>query len=586
MATIKDLPSEVLEMIFSYKDINLEDIINLKSTCKRLWQIELRNQVWKEKFYQRCYTARMKYMKRKTKEQKKKFAKLNFEKQITKGIKSIRKLQDYVHLMSEDKLCDITKKELECLLHFIAENSMIYYFVYDELNRIISAELPWLLHSALTTQYNFHLILNCLKQNRFIYNINKFMKMPREKQILEKLFTILAQYFKPHISCSVIKTWLDDITQEFLSCFKEIYPAHLIFKTSSEQFSFWKDNNIDDHFWNIEETRQIVNKLYYFIYHLRRNYYDLLKLLDTNNLKIRELLRDFRANQADISIEQNVTLSMCHCIGRRLGVRCAVVPYVSDLNRIAIIWKPKYYAERNRRELFHINKDSYQIYPYTRENYIYEHVPDNDIEVIRKTIINFLSSNLGSSTYLLYNWNVLILDQILSDITNIEYSTITNTIQVEVKQLAKVEKKEAKFTVGMIVRHLCKKHRFCYEGEHVGVIIGYDYTCDKESFSEKLRMSSEYPYLHRYDKHSFSMFCCQPDLVSYIEKVVNKNQPHYTILVDNNKICYIEEEALSTSSPKWIKNVEIGRYFSEFLGTYYLPNRRLAKFYPDDTVTI
>jgi len=39
---------------------------------------------------------------------------------------------------------------------------------------------------------------------------------------------------------------------------------------------------------------------------------------------------------------------------------------------------------------------------------------------------------------------------------------------------------------------------------------------------------------------------------------------------------------VSKCSPKWINNVEIGRYFSKFEGTYYVPNENLARNYPTD----
>ncbi|XP_072759499.1 uncharacterized protein [Anoplolepis gracilipes] len=383
MATITDLPNEVLEKILSCENINLNDIKNFKSTCQILRQINLRNQVWKEKYFQSCYTASMKYMKKETEKQKKKFAKLNFENQIKKAKQSVRELQCYVHSTSEQELWNTEDKKLEHL-HFIAENSMIYYFVYDELNRIFLAEFSWLASSTLTIQYNFNFIFGCLRRYRFIYKINKFIKMPREKQILEKLFTILVQYIDPHISCSVMKTWLDDITQEFLSRFKQKYPAHSIFSTSFEQLSFLKDNNIDDHFWNTVETKQIMDELREFIYHLRGNFYDLLRRLCANLKMTVELLaiRDLAA-----STEQNLMVSMCHCIARRLGVRCALVQYRTRYDRMAIVWKPKYCAEKNMKERFHINESVYQIYPFAER--IYDYYELHNIEVLQKVIGSF-----------------------------------------------------------------------------------------------------------------------------------------------------------------------------------------------------
>jgi len=82
--------------------------------------------------------------------------------------------------------------------------------------------------------------------------------MPKEKQLLEKQITIIAQYFQPCVSYSIIDTWLNDIAQEVLTCLKNRYPTHSVFSTSSEQFTLWRYNNINDNFWNLTEAKQIM----------------------------------------------------------------------------------------------------------------------------------------------------------------------------------------------------------------------------------------------------------------------------------------------------------------------------------------
>jgi len=79
-----------------------------------------------------------------TKKPKKVFYHLNFKKQIETGIQYIKKLQYYVLLITDNNLLETNKEELECLLHSIVEDSMSYYFVLDDLNKIISAQsLSW-----------------------------------------------------------------------------------------------------------------------------------------------------------------------------------------------------------------------------------------------------------------------------------------------------------------------------------------------------------------------------------------------------------------------------------------------------------
>jgi len=44
--------------------------------------------------------------------------------------------------MTDNNLSETNKEELKYLLHSIVEDSIFYYFVSDDLNKIISAQ-PW-----------------------------------------------------------------------------------------------------------------------------------------------------------------------------------------------------------------------------------------------------------------------------------------------------------------------------------------------------------------------------------------------------------------------------------------------------------
>jgi len=93
----------------------------------------------------------------------------------------------------------------------------------------------------------------------------------------------VAQYFLPRITYSIINKWLDGIAQEVLCRLKNIYPKHSILSSTLEQFSFWRDNNIDDNFWNPTETRQIMCVLEEYIFSILdiRKLYQLLIISDS-----------------------------------------------------------------------------------------------------------------------------------------------------------------------------------------------------------------------------------------------------------------------------------------------------------------
>jgi len=43
---------------------------------------------------------------------------------------------------------------------------------------------------------------------------------------------------------------------------------------------------------------------------------------------------------------------------------------------------------------------------------------------------------------------------------------------------------------------------------------------------------------------------------------------------------------ISLCSPREIDNIEIGRFFHQFQGTHYVPNKYLEQNYPSDTAVI
>lgn len=114
----------------------------------------------------------------------------------------------------------------------------------------------------------------------------KFMNMPTTKSIFEKQLTIVAQYFHPHVSYSVVKIWLDGLAQAVLFRLKKKYPRHPICSTTLEQFSFWSDNNIDDNFWSEIESRQIMCILDKYIF-LELEIQELYQLLMISDFEIK-----------------------------------------------------------------------------------------------------------------------------------------------------------------------------------------------------------------------------------------------------------------------------------------------------------
>ncbi|XP_029677205.1 uncharacterized protein LOC115244007 [Formica exsecta] len=129
----------------------------------------------------------------------------------------------------------------------------------------------------------------------------------------------------------------------------------------------------------------------------------------------------------------------------------------------------------------------------------------------------------------------------------------------------------------MIVTHTCKD--FFFPDNHDGVIIEWHHKCSYDiMLMGKLEETVMFPYL-RQCLERYNICKCQQFSAS-------AHQLHYIILTENNQICYMRQDQLSICLPKEIDNIEIGRYFSSFKGTYYVPNKSLRKHYPKDTAAI
>ncbi|XP_072755826.1 uncharacterized protein [Anoplolepis gracilipes] len=173
--------------------------------------------------------------------------------------------------------------------------------------------------------------------------------MPKEKQLFEQQLIIVAQYFLPNISYSIIKTWLDNIAEEVKSRLKDKYPTHEIFSTSPEQFSIWKETNIDDHIWTDKtDVTSIMSILEEYIF-------SDLKIDDLYEL----IMPDFDItfiNFVSEHLRKHILTNTYRSVARRLGVRCDLASQYETT--ISIAWKPKYEKEDwDDGENFYLNEE-------------------------------------------------------------------------------------------------------------------------------------------------------------------------------------------------------------------------------------
>ena len=117
--------------------------------------------------------------------------------------------------------------------------------------------------SNLTNKYYAYKVIRYMKQHYLSKEWYRFIKLPVEKQTLEKGATIVAQWSQPErrFSYNHVCGMLNDIVEQAKVLLKERHPTHPLFGKTAECLEMWRCNNIDDNQWPVTETRQVMSIL-------------------------------------------------------------------------------------------------------------------------------------------------------------------------------------------------------------------------------------------------------------------------------------------------------------------------------------
>nr|XP_004611262.1 unnamed protein product [Sorex araneus] len=126
-------------------------------------------------------------------------------------------------------------------------------------------------------------------------------------------------------------------------------------------------------------------------------------------------------------------------------------------------------------------------------------------------------------------------------------------VGVEVKLRSHEKHRDVCYSIGLIMKH----KRYGYNC----VIYGWDPTC---------MMGHE--WIRNMNVHSLPH---------------GHHQPFYNVLVEDGSCRYAAQENLEYNvEPQEISHPDVGRYFSEFTGTHYIPNAELEIRYPEDLESV
>ena len=595
--TIISLPAEIIVYILEGRQLGFSDVINFSSTCKHLYKIvRNNNKLWERKFFQRWPLLKETYQ---TSHESRR--KLHWREEIIASLGSRRALLSSLLFMSgthyrKVELPNCEFKEFDPMFRpEQGAHPFAYYFLVDELISLINRPAS---ASNLTHRYYALKIVRYLKQSHLKDEWQKFISLPPKQQILERGATIISQWSQPnkHVSYSHISSLLDNIADQVKELLRQQYPAHSIFSAWTDQFTYWRNNIIDDNQWSVTETRQITDVLCKVLFEKLGFYGNSEMYYSSENLFIDCVLERKQGIPITLAI-------IFESVARRLGVRCEPVSFPSHF---LLRWKERYGPEFKDAENFYIDVFNGGQFltkehcpriggvskcPIEKYNV---HEPATTIEVVTRmannlqiatrqhTHLNDRTARLRSALELQHmvepnNMNTIVqlsriyilqemdLTELVITLETMEdlevmsrrrANIISEACQAWKKHLLpdeEVEPKQreppVKYAVGLIMKH--KIHG------HLCVITGWD--------------------VHRKE----SKVWMNEINVDHLE--ASTDQPFYYTCMDDGSSRYVAQENLSLApNPEWINHHSTGRYFYAFNGTHYVPNVELAREYPED----
>ncbi|XP_050459208.1 uncharacterized protein LOC126855516 isoform X2 [Cataglyphis hispanica] len=511
---------------------------------------------WERKFYESWPSTKKIYSTTITNDD---FCTIDFTNQVKEAVKFRKNISSLLSQMSEANLDDTNKREIVVNFLCATSRSVKYYIAVDELRQIIS-QSPRVFGCDLTQRYYSSHIYRQLKYFHIMYKLLEFTWETKEQQFLEQMISYLIQWFNVNIdifndiSYSHIKTTLDHLAEKVLQVLKEEDPSHPIFTRSKVFHDYWQNNNVFYTEWNHNEILKILTVIEKIVF------------LPSYFHKLNQLWVKTHKNESGMVISEGIQsicfLTIYHSVLRRLGIYSVLILK----NVLQIFLKTE---KKLPPEYICVQLQKSQL---SLMNFIRRDNREKNHLMINMTLIEYLKEreqnlNIQDKGQLLLLWHIL--EGNPADIIDL----LRWECNLNIKKSEPERSAELKFVIGTIVTHKCNHYK-----THFGVIAGWHHYFNFNSIKFGISFQT---LPDNYSKIS----CKNVDNCIHSDCLLHK--PYYIILCENNEYCYVQEDNISIcSSTKWINHDEIGRYFSRYEHTYYVPNEMLARNYPCDIAKI
>uniref|UniRef100_G1T7Y2 F-box protein 21 n=3 Tax=Euarchontoglires TaxID=314146 RepID=G1T7Y2_RABIT len=581
LSCLVNLPGEVLEYILCSGSLTAADIGRVSSTCRRLRELcQSSGKVWKEQFRVRWPTLMKHYSPTdyvNWLEEYKVRQKAGLEARKIVASFSKRFFSEHVPCNGFSDIENLEGPEI---------------FFEDELVCILNMEG----RKALTWKYYAKKILYYLRQQKILNNLKAFLQQPDDYESYLEGAVYIDQYCNPlsDISLKDIQAQIDSIVELVCKTLRGINSRHpsLAFKAGESPMIM-----------EIELQSQVLDAMNYVLYDQlkfkgnRMDYYNAL------NLYMHQVL----IRRTGIPISMSL---LYLTIARQLGVPLEPVNFPSHF---LLRWCQG--AEGATLDIFdYIYIDAFgkgkQLTVKECEYLIGQHVTAalygvvNVKKVLQRMVGNLLS--LGKREGIDQSY------QLLRDSLDLYLAMYPDQVQLLLLQARLYFHlgiwPEKSFCLVLKVLDILQHIQTLDPGQHGAVGYLVQHTLEhierkKEEVGVEVKLRSDEKHrdvcysiglIMKHKRYGYNcvIYGWDPTCMMGHEWIRNMNvhslphghhQPFYNVLVEDGSCRYAAQENLEYNvEPQEISHPDVGRYFSEFTGTHYIPNAELEIRYPED----
>ncbi|XP_056630248.1 F-box only protein 21-like [Diorhabda sublineata] len=588
------LPVEVIENILTFSKISVQDVVNFSLTCRYFYNVVTKNnKIWKTKLFQK-WPQLKNLLENKH---------IIFQHEVRYIYELRKRTRDLLEKMPAKfyKRYEISDSDLYEWNNIMHEREEVYNYLVLDLMDIVNTEapiksievVPLTTPGNKTFQYYANKVLRYVRQLYLSKIWKDYISLPQSRQILEVGAVFVAQWCQPNIEITVedISRKLDLIADEVKSALYTFYPNHPLFKASEEQLNLWRIENREQNEWKVNECRQLITVMREVLFQQLR--------FSGNNHSYYMPQNSFINEVLDKRQGLPITLAIVfEGVARRLGLRCEPISFPAHfLLRFCESLDPDsdwYYIDVfNGGQIVRKGacphsrfSGSRDLFPVATAVQVIERMANNlEVSARQHAHPNGKITRLRSSLELLKLVNPRDISALVSlarlyMLHNMDTKPLENFLLSQEFEVPEQAQR---------VVHMLRD----YEAHHARNDLGLFGQVEAAQRSPNLHYAVGMVMKHMtlnykcviYDWDPVCLAAAEWQAQNNVDKLQLKDeQPFYNVLVEDGSHRYVAQENLAPTSDREeiYLNEDVGRHFSHYFETHYVPNAEKEKEYPAD----